>query len=68
MALAKGISEEKQAIYLAAIEKAIANPEYLAKEAANKNNMLFMKGDAIQEKIDSTREYVESVKFWENDN
>lgn len=65
MVLADGIAQEKFDIYLAAIEKAITNPEYVAKEEANKNNLLFMKGDAINEKIASTKAYVESVKFWE---
>ena len=66
IALAKGISDVKQAIYLAASEKAITNPEYVAAENASKNNLLFMTGDAIKEKINATREYVESVKFWED--
>ncbi len=65
MVLANGIAHEKFDIYLAAIEKAITNPEYVAKEEANKNNLLFMKGDAINEKIAATKEYVESVRFWE---
>ena len=65
MLLANGIAQEKYDIYQSAIERAIMNEEYMAKEAANKNNLLFMKGDAINEKIEATRQYVESVKFWE---
>ena len=65
MVLANGIAQEKYDIYLAAIEKAITNPEYVAKEEANKNNLLFMKGDQINEKIEATKAYVESVRFWE---
>lgn len=65
MLLANGIAQEKFDIYLAAIERAIQNPEYVAQEEANKNNLLFMKGDAINEKIEATRAYVESVRFWE---
>lgn len=65
MLLANGIAQEKFDIYEAAIERAIMNEEYRAKEAANNNNLLFMKGDAIREKIDDTRAYVESVRFWE---
>ena len=67
MVLANGIAQEKFDIYQAAIEKAIMNSEYVSKENANKNNLLFMKGDAIREKIDATRAYVESVKFWESE-
>ncbi|MGI9523371.1 MAG: tripartite tricarboxylate transporter substrate-binding protein, partial [Hyphomicrobiaceae bacterium] len=62
---APGLEAEKKAIYLAAIEKALADPEYLAREARNKNNILFMKGEDITKKIDATKKYVESVRFWE---
>ncbi|MGI9423997.1 MAG: Bug family tripartite tricarboxylate transporter substrate binding protein [Hyphomicrobiaceae bacterium] len=62
---APGMAAEKKAVYLAAIEKAITNPEYLAKEAKNKNNILFMKGGDISKKIEATKQYVESVRFWE---
>lgn len=65
MAVANGMPEEKKAIYLAAVERAIANEEYLAKEKANNNNILFMKGDDLKKTLAETREYVESVRFWE---
>jgi len=59
------MADEKKALYLAAIERAIANPEYLAKEANNKNNIYFLKRDAITAKIEETKKYVESIRFWE---
>lgn len=62
---APGMSAEKKGVYEAAIERAINNPEYLAKEAKNKNNIFYIKGDALQQKIAETKKYVESVKFWE---
>ncbi len=65
MCVAPGLAAEKKATYLAAVERAIANKEYLEKEARNKNNILFMKGDAVSKKIADTKAYVESVKFWE---
>lgn len=67
MAVAPDLSEEKKAIYLAAVERAIANEEYLAKETANNNNIMFLKGDAVGELLERTRAYVEDVKFWESE-
>ncbi len=62
---APGLPEEKKSVYEAAIEKAINNPEYRAKEARNKNNIYYIKGDALKKKIAETKAFVESVKFWE---
>lgn len=67
MVVAPGLADEKKSIYLAAVERAIANAEYLEKEANNKNNIMFMTSDAVNEKIATTKEFVESVKFWEQD-
>lgn len=65
MAVAPGLAQEKKDAYLAAVSRAIANEEYLAKEKANNNNILFMTGDEMEAKLAATKEYVESVKFWE---
>lgn len=62
---APGLSAEKKGIYETAIQRAITNPEYLAKEAKNKNNIHYIKGDELKQKIAETKKYVESVKFWE---
>ena len=62
---APGLGGEKKAIFAAAIKKAMNNPEYLAKEAKNKNNIFYLEGDDLKAKIEETRKFVESVKFWE---
>ncbi len=67
LVVAPGLQDEKKSIYLAAVERAMSNPEYLEKEANNKNNIVFMTGDEVDEKIAKTKAYVESVKFWEQD-
>jgi tripartite-type tricarboxylate transporter receptor subunit TctC len=64
-AVAPGLAQEKFDIYLAAFERAMNNPEYQAQEAADRNNLLFMKGDEMRAMIDETRKYVESIRFWE---
>lgn len=67
LTLANGLPQEKFDTYLAAIEKAISNPEYVEKEKASNNNLLFMKGEDIDKKIEATKAYVESVRFWETE-
>lgn len=67
IAVAPGLAEEKAQILLAAIEDALSDPEYIAAEAADNNNLLFMTGDEMDARIASTLEYVESVRFWEAD-
>ena len=63
--LANGIAQSKQDTYLAAIEKAINNPEYQIKEAANRNPLAFKKGDELWAALREAEELVKSVKFWE---
>lgn len=65
MVVAPNLPAAKKTAYLAAVKRAITNPEYLAKEAKNKNNIMFMTSDAVDKKIATTKKYVESVKFWE---
>ncbi len=67
MVVAPGLADEKKSAYAEAVDRALANPEYLQKEADNKNNIVTMTSDEITEKIAKTKEYVESVKFWEQD-
>lgn len=64
MCVANGLPAEKKQAYADAVARAITNEEYLAKEEANNNNILFMRGDEMWEKIENTRQYVEAVEFW----
>lgn len=64
---ANGLSEEKRSIYLEAISKAMQNPDYVAKEEAMRNNLMFLVGDEMQALVDSTLAYVQSVEFWKSE-
>lgn len=64
---APGLAEAKKSIYLAAIEKTLANPDYLALEARQNNKIHFLKGEALHEKIAETEAYVRQVRYWEVD-
>ncbi|WP_127143829.1 Bug family tripartite tricarboxylate transporter substrate binding protein [Pelagibacterium montanilacus] len=63
--VANGLAEEKRAVYLEAIERVLNDPEYIAQEEAMNNNLMFLVGDEMNALIQDTREYVESVEFWE---
>ena len=65
--LANDLPEEKRQVYLDAIEAAINNPEYIAKEEEMQNNLMFLTGDEMDAMVESAREYVESVEFWNQD-
>lgn len=64
---APGLDGTKKSIYLAAIEKTLANPDYLALEARQNNKIHFLKGQAMHEKIAETEAYVRRVRYWEVD-
>ena len=64
MCLANGIAAENQEVYLQAVSRAITNAEYVGAENAANNNIVFMTGDKLRDKIERTRAYVESVEFW----
>lgn len=64
---APGLAENKKTIYLTAIEKAMANPDYLTLEARQNNKIHFMKGEAMRKKIAETESYVKQVRYWEVD-
>ncbi len=65
LATAPGMSENKRQIYLAAVKRAINNPEYVMKEIRNKNPLLFKTGDDLWATLGSSQKMVEEVKFWE---
>ena len=65
LATAPGMSDEKRQIYLAAIKRAIDNPEYVMKENRNKNPLLFKHGKDLWDTLGASKKMVEGVKFWE---
>lgn len=67
LATANGLEEEKRKIYLDAIARAIVNPEYVAKEAANKNHLLFKTGDEMWELLREGQKVAEQAAYWEQE-
>jgi tripartite-type tricarboxylate transporter receptor subunit TctC len=65
LAIANSMSETKRKIYLSAVKRAIENPEYMAREAKNKNPLLFKKGDGLWKMLNESKAMVQKVKFWE---
>ncbi|MYZ50113.1 tripartite tricarboxylate transporter substrate binding protein [Propylenella binzhouense] len=64
---AKGLPEEKNKVYLDALRRTIANPEYIIQELASKNVLMFLEGDALQARLKSSADRVASIKFWESE-
>ena len=65
LATAPGMSDRKRGIYLAAIKRAINNPEYVMKEIRNKNPLLFKTDKELWATLGRSQKMVEEVKFWE---
>ena len=65
LATAPGLSDAKRKVYLDAIKRAINNPEYMSKEAKNKNPLLFKEGDDLWATLNESKAMVQKVKFWE---
>ena len=65
LATAPGLSDAKRKTYLDAIKRAINNPEYMAKEAKNKNPLLFKQGKDLWATLNESKAMVQKVKFWE---
>lgn len=65
LATANGLSEEKRAIYLAAMEKAMNNPEYVQKERSNRNFLMFRKGDEMWNLLRAGQKVAEEAAYWE---
>ena len=67
IAAAPGLDPEKAGILLSGIERAITNPEYVVKELHNNNRLMFLTGEALQDKLRQSTELVSSIRFWETD-
>ena len=65
LATANGLSDEKRAVYLAAIERAMNNPEYQQKERANRNFLMFRQGDEMWELLRAGQKVAERAAYWE---
>ena len=65
LATAPGMSDAKRKAYLDAIKRAIENPQYMAKEAKNKNPLLFKESAELWKTLNASKAMVQKVKFWE---
>ena len=65
LAAANGLSEEKKEIYLAAIEKAMSNPEYVQKELSNRNFLMFRKGEEMWKLLRAGQQVAQEAAYWE---
>tara|TARA_S200000501_G_scaffold366824_1_gene402279 strand:- start:720 stop:1730 length:1011 start_codon:yes stop_codon:yes gene_type:complete len=65
LATAPGMAESKRKTYLDAIKRAIENPQYMAKEAKNKNPLLFKESAELWKTLNESKSMVQKVKFWE---
>jgi tripartite-type tricarboxylate transporter receptor subunit TctC len=65
LATANGLAEEKRAVYLAAIKAAMANPEYQAKEQANRNFLMFREGEEMWKLLRAGQEVAANAAYWE---
>ena len=64
LATAKGVSEEKRNVFLAAIEKAMSNPEYVQKEQKNRNFLMFRKGEEMWKLLRAGQKVAEDAAYW----
>lgn len=65
LAAAPGLADDRRQVYVDAIARAISNPEYVVKELANKNHLMFLQGDELWDRLNASKELVAEVKFWE---
>ena len=64
MATANGVSDKKSAVLLAAIEKAMSNPEYVQKEQKNRNHLMFRKGKEMWSLLRAGQKVAEDAAYW----
>ena len=67
IATANGLEEEKRQVYLDAIKRAMANPEYIAKEKANKNHLQFAEGDDMWKLLREGQTVAEQAAYWKQE-
>ena len=64
--VAPGLPKEKSDVYVAAIKKAMNDPEYQIKELKNKNPLVYRDGKELHDAIAENEKFVNSVKYWED--
>ena len=64
--VAPGLPKEKSDVYVAAIKKAMHDPEYQIKELNNKNPLVYRDGKELHDAIAENEKFVNSVKYWED--
>ena len=67
LATANGLAEWKRQIYLKAIKAAMSNPEYVQKEQANRNFLMFRTGDEMWKLLRAGQAVAERAAYWEEE-
>ncbi|MEL0144487.1 MAG: tripartite tricarboxylate transporter substrate-binding protein [Alphaproteobacteria bacterium] len=65
LATANGLSEEKRKVYLNAIKATMDNPEYQAKERANRNFLMYREGEEMWKLLRAGKVVAENAAYWE---
>lgn len=65
IATANGVADWKRQAYLKAIKAAMSNPEYVQKEQANRNFLMFRSGDAMWKLLRAGQKVAERAAYWE---
>lgn len=65
LATANGLAEEKRAVLLAAVKRTMDNPEYQAKERANRNFLMFREGEEMWKLLRAGQAVAENAAYWE---
>ena len=67
LATANGVDEWKREIYLKAIKAAMSNPEYVQKELANRNHLMFRSGDDMWKLLRAGEAVAKRAAYWEQE-
>jgi tripartite-type tricarboxylate transporter receptor subunit TctC len=67
LATAKGLAEDKRQVYLKAIKAAMSNPEYMQKEQASRNFLMYRTGDNMWKLLRAGQEVAKKAAYWEEE-
>jgi tripartite-type tricarboxylate transporter receptor subunit TctC len=67
LAVANDLPQDKYDFLLQAVERALNNPEYMIREMQNRNQLTFLVGEELQNRMHEFRDYVADIEYWEMD-